>query len=144
MKTNTRLLAAAVFALALPMTASAQTPTPAAPAAPASAVKLEVGKWTGTVAPPSMDALELEFAVKMDGDTMKIDLTIVAMGMTMPLTGIKMEGPKLEFGFLAGDSDVKCTLTKKDDGSYAGPCADAGGQGGPMTMIPPKKGTFSF
>lgn len=140
MKTTTRLLAAAIFALALPVAATAQTPTPATPA-PASTAKLEVGKWTGTVAPPNMDPLDLEFVVTMAADTMKVEMTIVAMGMITPLTSIKLEGPKLEFGFLAGDADVKCTLTKKDDGSYAGPCADSNGQGGPMTMMPPKKGT---
>jgi hypothetical protein len=136
MKKMSRILAAATFALALPLALSAQTPTPAAPASE----KLEVGKWTGSVTPPGGQPLALVFDVTAPGDTMKIDLLITDMGATFPLTAIKLEGKKLTFGFLAGDTDVKCTLEKKDDGSFAGPCADASGEGGPMTMTPPKKG----
>lgn len=138
MKTTSRLLAAAFFAFALPMAASAQTAAAPAPTVTPDA-KLAVGKWTGSVAPPNGDALELEFNVTAPNDSTKIDLTITAMSMTMPLTNIKLDGTKLSFSFLAGDTDVKCTLEKKDTGAYVGPCADQSGQGGPMTMVPPKK-----
>ena len=134
MKTPTRVLAAAIFALALPLSASAQTAT----AAPAAA-KLEVGKWTGTVTPPSGEVMELEFNVTNVSDTTKIDLTIAAMSYTTPLVGIKLEDKKLSFSFLAGDTDVTCKLEKKEDGSYAGPCASGSGESGPMVMTPPKK-----
>jgi hypothetical protein len=126
-----------MFALALPIALSAQTPTPAAPAAE----KLEVGTWTGTVTPPNGQALALTFAVTAPNDSVKIDLTIADMGMTFPLTAIKLEGRKLGFEFMAGDEAIKCALEKKDDGTFAGSCADGSGQGGPMTMVPPKKGT---
>ncbi len=136
MKNMTRVMAAAMFALALPIGLSAQAPT--APAAPAA--KLEVGKWSGTVTPPNGQALALVFDVTAPGDSMKMDLTISDMGVTFPVTAIKLDGKKLSFSFLAMDTDVKCNLEKLDDGSYAGPCADASGDGGPMTMVPPKKG----
>ncbi len=138
MKTMSRIVAVAAFALALPITLSAQMTAPAP--APTAAEKLEVGTWTGTVTPPGAPALGLTFAVTAPNDTMKIDLTITEMGMTFPLTAIKLEGKKLTFDFMAMDEAVKCALDKKDDGSFEGTCADAGGQGGPMTMVPPKKG----
>ncbi len=137
MKTMSRIVAVAAFALALPITLSAQTPAPApAPAAE----KLVVGTWTGTVTPPGAPALGIAFVVTAPNDTMKIDLTITEMGMTFPLSAIKLEGKKLTFEFLAMDEAIKCALDKKDDGSFEGTCADAGGEGGPMTMVPPKKG----
>jgi hypothetical protein len=148
MKTSTRLLSAAIFALALPVAAAAQTPTPApatpaAPASPtaaASPVKLEVGKWTGSVTPPGNDAMDIEFAVAAAGDTMKIDMTILAMGEAIPLSDVKVEATKVSFGFNVQGTAVTCSLAKKDDGSYAGECGDGGGNSAPMTMIPPKKG----
>lgn len=35
----------------------------------ASAQKLEVGKWTGTVSPPNQAAVEVTYDVTMSGDT---------------------------------------------------------------------------
>jgi hypothetical protein len=148
MKTTPRLLAAAIFAIALPISASGQetppppppTPPPAAPAAPAApGMKLEVGKWTGAVTPPGSEAIDIEFNVTVVSDTMKIELSIPQVGMTAPLTAIKLEEKAISFDFDAGGTPVTCKLDKKEDGSYSGQCADAGGNGGPMTMVPPKK-----
>ncbi|MEO5510115.1 MAG: hypothetical protein ABIV28_09215 [Longimicrobiales bacterium] len=134
MKTMSRTLMAAAFALALPIGLSAQT-TPAA-----SAEKLEVGKWTGTVTPPEGTTINLTFDVTVPNDSMKIDMTLTEMSASAALTDIKLEGKKLSFAFTIFDTHVTCALEKKDDGTFAGPCADAGGAGGPMTMTPPKKG----
>ena len=140
MKTLSRLLAAGAFALAMPVALSAQTtPATAAPAAPAAAGKLEIGKWTGNVDAPGAGLIPLTFDVTAAGDTMKINMTIEGMGV-FPFTAVKLEGTKLSFGFVVESSDVTCKLEKKEDGSFAGPCVDQSGQGGPMTMVPPKKG----
>jgi hypothetical protein len=102
-------------------------------------VKLEVGKWTGTITPPSNEAIDIEFNVTMAADTMKIELSIPVVGVTTPLTGIKLEEKKISFDFDAGGNIIACKLDKKDDGTYAGTCTDASGAGGSMTMVPPKK-----
>jgi hypothetical protein len=139
MKNTSRILTAAMFALALPLGLSAQVTD--VPATPPATAKLEIGKWTGTVAPPGGQELALTIEVKMAGDTMKAELVIPDVQMTMALSNIKLEGKKLSFSFQAGDmGEIKCALDQKEDGTYTGPCTDPGGSGAPMTIAPPKKG----
>jgi hypothetical protein len=82
----------------------------------------------------------LVFDVTTPADSMKIDMTITEMGMTVPLTAIKHDGKKLSFTFNVMEMGISCAFEKKDDGTYEGPCTDPEGTNVTMKMLPPKKG----
>jgi hypothetical protein len=101
-----------------------------------AAQKLTPGTWTGTIAPPNQDAIEASFVVRMAGDTTK--LTLMAGGMEVQASDVKVESTRLLFSWAPGDATVKCTLLLRDDKSYSGDCVDDKGEKGTIVMKPPK------
>jgi hypothetical protein len=101
-----------------------------------AAQKLEVGAWTGTGVGPSGEAADVSFDVRMNGDTLMIDLN-GPDGQSMPLTDIRFEEGKLLFTWEPGVV-VKCVLSPVEGGGYDGPCTDENGGSGRLTMVPPK------
>jgi hypothetical protein len=123
-----RILTAALFALALPLAASAQTATP---------VKLAAGTWTGTVTPPNEPGpMNITYEVSYKADTLGITLMAGDHG-TFVLNEVAVTDTKISFSFMPGPK-VVCALTLKD-ASYAGDCTDDDGNVVPMTMTPPAK-----
>lgn len=121
-------LAALVFALATPFAANAQqTATPT----------IAVGKWTGQVTPPNGETTDVTYDVSMKNDTLHITINAAQYGV-FDASQIKLEPGKLTFVFTPGPQ-VLCTLTRKEDSSYAGTCSDENGAPAQMTMVPPKK-----
>ena len=106
--------------------------------APASAQTLEAGTWTGRVTEPDGDGLDVTFAVAIKGDTISIAVTAGQHG-TFPFSDVKLNDRTLTFNWSPGVR-VDCTLTRRDDGAYEGPCKDAQGSEGRILMVPPKKG----
>ncbi len=49
------------------------------------------------------------------------------------LDDVKLADKKLTYSFAPGPQ-IFCTLELQEDGGYEGPCADAGGEEGTMTM----------
>jgi hypothetical protein len=122
---------AALFAVVLPMAASAQAPA-----------KLFAGKWTGTVAPPDAPMeIPMTFEVKTPGDSIQIAAALSMEGQTMTFVfnNAKVADNTLTFTFDAMGNQVSCALKGQPDGSFVGECKDAGGAPGIMKMIPPKK-----
>jgi hypothetical protein len=109
-------------ALAMPLTASAQ--------------KLAVGRWTGTIAPPDNDALNAIFDVHLSGDTTKI--TLMADGHALEAADVTIEAKRLLFTFSPGNNTIRCTLLLQADRGYSGDCLDPDGGKGVITMHPPK------
>jgi hypothetical protein len=101
-----------------------------------AAQKLTPGTWTGTISPPDQDALAASFVVRMAGDTTK--LTLMAGGMEVQASDVKVELTRLLFSWAPGDATVKCTLLLRDDKSYSGDCVDDKGEKGTIVMKPPK------
>ena len=52
---------------------------------------------------------------------------------------MKLTDDVLTFWFTPGPR-VDCTLTRREDGAFAGSCRDSGGGDASMVMVPPKKG----
>lgn len=105
---------------------------------PAEAQKLEVGKWTGSVTPPGEPAsTPVTYDVTLKGDTIGITATAAEHG-SFPFNEVKLTDNTLTFWFAPGPR-VDCTLTRRDDGSFAGNCRDEDGGDASMVMIPPKK-----
>jgi hypothetical protein len=102
----------------------------------AAAQKLATGKWTGTVTPPNEPATQVAYDVRTSGDTTFIKMTAVEHG-SFDFSNIKVTGDTLYFEWSPG-TQLKCTLTRRPDASYAGTCLDASGSPGQMTMTPPK------
>jgi hypothetical protein len=123
-----RILLTAVFGLALPLAASAQSTT-----APA---RLAVGTWTGVVIPPNQEAVNVTYEVAYTADTLAIMLVAGDHGR-FALNEIVVGETKLNFSFTPGPK-VVCALSLKDTG-YAGECTDDDGNVVPMTMVPPAK-----
>jgi hypothetical protein len=122
---------AALFAIVLPIAASAQTPA-----------KMVPGKWTGTVAPPEAPMeIPMTFEVKMPGDSIQIAATLSMEGQSMSFVfnNAKVADNVLTFTFDAMGNQVSCALKGQDNGSFVGECKDASGEPGIMKMIPPKK-----
>ena len=111
----------------------------AVPAAGA-AQNLPAGKWTGTAQPPGQPEVAITFDVKVAGDTIAITLNAGEHG-SFKLEEVKLVKDKLTFWFVPGPK-VSCSLTRREDGAYAGVCADDQGEQVPMTMVPPKKEGF--
>ena len=87
-----------------------------------AAQKLTPGTWTGTISPPDQGALDASFVVRMAGDTTK--LTLMAGGMEVEASDVKVESTRLLFSWAPGDATVKCTLLLREDKSYSGDCID--------------------
>ena len=101
-----------------------------------AAQKLTPGTWTGTISPPDQGALDASFAVRMAGDTTK--LTLMAGGMEVEASDVKVESSRLLFSWTPGDATVKCILLLREDKSYSGDCIDDKGEKGVIVMKPPK------
>lgn len=107
-------------------------------AAPVSiaAQKLETGTWTGSIATPDGDMIDVTFDVRTSGDTTTITM-IGEMG-SIPLDNVKVLADRITLSFTPGPV-VSCVLMRNEDGSYKGDCTDPDGGKGVLTMIPPKK-----
>ena len=106
--------------------------------APAEAQKLEAGKWTGTVAPPGQSAVPVSYDVTMKADTIAITVNAGEHG-TFAFSDVKLSDKTLTFWFTPGPR-VECTLTRREDGAFEGPCRESGsGETASMVMVPPKK-----
>jgi hypothetical protein len=105
--------------------------------APAQAQKLEPGKWTGTVSPPGEPATEVTYDVTMKGDTINMTINAGEHG-SFAASEMKLNDKTLTFWFAPGPR-VECTLTRREDGAFAGSCLDPDGGNASMVMIPPKK-----
>ena len=125
-----RILTAAVFALALPLAASAQT-------APATPAKLVPGIWTGTIVTPgNTNETELTYEVEYKADALAITMVVGEHGK-FPLSDIKVSSTDIAFSFTPGPK-VLCSLNSKENG-FAGTCKDDQGNVVPLTMLPPAK-----
>jgi len=103
----------------------------------AHAQKLEPGKWTGTVAPPGEQAMDVTYDVTMKGDTIGIAVNAGEHG-TFTFNDVKLDADTLTFWFAPGPR-VECTLKRAETGAFAGECRDPEGGIATMAMIPPKK-----
>jgi hypothetical protein len=101
-----------------------------------AAQKLTPGTWTGTISPPDQGALDASFVVRMAGDTTR--LTLMAGGMEVEASDVKVESTRLLFSWAPGDAAVKCILLLREDKSYSGDCIDDKGEKGVIVMRPPK------
>jgi hypothetical protein len=104
---------------------------------PASAQKLEVGKWTGTVTEPGGEAHPVTYDVALKGDTLAVTVNAGEHG-SFAFSEVKLNDKTLTFWFTPGPR-VDCALNRRDDGAYEGTCKDAGGEEARMVMLPPKK-----
>jgi hypothetical protein len=124
------LVAICAIALAVPALAAAQQP--------AAPVKLDVGRWGGTVVTPDGQVVDVTYDVAMNHDTLGITINAGDHG-TFAVSNIKLEAGKLSFTFTPGPV-VTCNLTRQDSGVYSGDCSDgSGGAAAQMQMVPPKK-----
>jgi len=101
-----------------------------------AAQKLTPGTWTGTISPPDQGALDASFVVRMAGDTTR--LTLMAGGIEVEASDVKVESTRLLFSWAPGDATVKCILLLREDKSYSGDCIDDKGEKGVIVMRPPK------
>jgi hypothetical protein len=101
-----------------------------------AAQKLTAGTWTGTISPPDQSALDASFVVRMTGDTTR--LTLMAGGMEVEASDVKVESTRLLFSWAPGDATVKCILLLREDKTYSGDCIDEKGAKGTIVMRPPK------
>ena len=105
---------------------------------PAQAQKLEPGKWTGRVIPPGEETpTEVTYDVTLRGDTIGIAVNAGEHG-TFVFNEVKLNDGTLSFWFTPGPR-VECTLTRREDGVFQGPCREEDGDTATMVMIPPKK-----
>jgi hypothetical protein len=106
----------------------------------AQAQKLEPGKWTGTVSPPGEQTTSVTYDVMMKGDTIGITVNAGEHG-SFSFSDVKLNDKTLTFWFAPGPR-VDCTLTRREDGGFAGSCRDSEGGTASMVMVPPppKKG----
>jgi hypothetical protein len=106
--------------------------------APAHAQNLETGTWAGSVtAPGETLPMDVTYDVKMNGDTIGITVNAGEHG-TFPFRDVRLSDQTLTFWFSPGVR-VECTLTRREDGAFAGPCRDSEGGNASMVMVPPKK-----
>lgn len=112
---------------------------PFLPADTASAQQLDVGTWTGTVTHPNGRVENVTFDVTMKNDTLGIAANVDGGAQVVVFRDPKLDGATLTFSFPA-PSPVQCTLTRRDDNAYEGPCrAPEATRGGVLLMVPPKK-----
>lgn len=129
MRISRETVLAAVFAFAFPLALCAQS-TPA--------TVLETGKWTGIVMPPNGETVEVTYDVATKNDGSQTMVINAGPHGTFAVAKMTIESGKLSFYFTPGP-EVRCALSRKDDGSYEGDCMDDGGAPAHMTMLPPKK-----
>ena len=104
----------------------------------AHAQQLEPGRWTGTVlAPGEQQALEVSYEVTLRSDTIDIRVNAGSHG-SFAFSDVKLADKTLTFWFTPGPR-VDCSLTRREDGAFAGSCRDPQGGVASMVMIPPKK-----
>jgi hypothetical protein len=126
MQVTRRIFAAALFALVLPVTASAQS---------APAAKLATGTWSGSIRTPgNPEPTYLTYEVEYKADTLAITMVVPEEGK-FPLEEINFADQKLAFSFVAGPK-VSCVLAPRDTG-FDGNCTDEEGNNAPITMRPP-------
>jgi hypothetical protein len=80
----------------------------------------------------------LTFDVIVKGDSLGIVLHVGEHGDFTTDKGRHADG-KISFTFYPPDVEVTCTLTRKDDGTFDGPCLGNDGSTASMTMVPPKE-----
>jgi hypothetical protein len=106
-------------------------------AAPLNAQDLAAGSWTGSIAPPGMEAIPLQIQVSGAGSGLSVLVSTVLFPGEIPLNDIRLDGSSMTFWWDLGVR-VECTLTRDASGGYAGPCSDGSADGdGQMTMVPP-------
>ena len=125
MKKLVLILAAALPILIVVRPAAAQQP-------------IAVGQWTGVVTEPDGDRTDVVYDVTVTGNTIAIVARPGGQG-NYPFSEVKLvDGKTLTFWFRPGPR-VDCTLTKRDDGSFEGPCLNPAGQEARLLMVPPKQ-----
>lgn len=101
-----------------------------------AAQKLQAGTWTGTVTPPNSNTQQVTYNVAMKADTLTIALSTGQR--SFPFSDVKLKDRTLTFWFAPGPR-VDCTLQRRADGAYEGPCRDEEGGDARMLLVPPKK-----
>ena len=103
-----------------------------------SAQSLKSGTWTGTVTPPGEElAMPVTFDVTVHGDSLGIVIHAGEHGNFTVENGKHADG-KISFVFSPGPR-VTCTLSRTQDGAFAGPCIEEDGSEARLTMVPPKE-----
>ena len=97
---------------------------------------LELGLWTGTVAPPGGEDFDVTYLVESVNDTLKV--TFNTPRGAIPFQDIKVDEGKLSFSWMAGDTLLKCNMKQEEEGQYKGQCVESDGETGQLTMVPPK------
>lgn len=111
-----------------------------APCATTSIVAQEIehGTWTGALTPPGGEPIAVTLRVGDQDGALSIVMNSLNDG-DIDLNDERLEGDELTFWFEPGER-VDCTLTRQDDGSFEGVCADQRGSDGgegTLAMVPP-------
>lgn len=99
----------------------------------------------GTMTPPDQETMEITYEMGWNEDGAKgwiVGTDESGEPMRHEMTDLVMEGDNLSYQFSPdGTMIVSCTLTKQEDGGFAGDCTDdqAEGRTGKMTVAPPKE-----
>jgi hypothetical protein len=117
-----KVLALLLFGLSVPAVCSAQS--------------LKAGLWTGTVTPPEGGETVVTYDVTVHGDSLGIVIHAGEHGDFTVENGKHVDGT-ISFVFHPGPR-VTCTLSRTEDGSFAGPCLEDDGSQATVTMVPPK------
>ncbi len=117
--TNALLWAASVLATS----ASAQVVTP--------------GTWTGALRIADGAPLAVEYTVKATGDSVEITMK-TADGPPSPVTDLRLVERQMAFRW----GSFACTLGRKQERTYAGPCRTADGTVGQLTLTAPSTEVF--
>ena len=104
---------------------------------PIGAQELARGTWTGTMSPPGSPSVDVTYEVGEGGGGLSIVMN-APQGLT-PFNDVQLDGDELTFWW-EPNIRVDCTLLRKEDGSFEGPCSPAGGEEGTLTMVPPSGG----
>jgi hypothetical protein len=106
--------------------------------APVLAQDIVHGTWTGAMTPPGGQPVPVTLLVGEVAGALTIVMSNPELG-TMDLSDEALDGDELTFWWNPG-TRVDCTLSRQNDGSFEGPCADdrgsSGGQGA-LRMSPP-------
>lgn len=102
-----------------------------------TAQDLKAGTWTGYIVPPDGMQQDVTYEVTVEDDSLMIVMSHVEMGLIPFLKLTEDDDGGLVFEWNVG-VQIFCSLTPKEDGSYVGSCADAGGVPGEVAMIPPE------
>jgi len=113
--------AVALLILVCPLGASAQTLVP--------------GTWTGYIIPPGGQTLDVTYDVRVESDTLKIDIVNEQVGH-LPFSNLKVTDDGMTFEWAPG-VHLFCELFLKVDGGFEGECAPEDGDTGIMVMNRP-------